>query len=409
MSALPPTQQRQAKARDTLPKVVMVLGAVSFCTDVASEMIVPLLPVFLASLGGSHLALGVLQGVSDLVVAALKFASGWISDRQQRRRPWILFGYSLSAVLRPLYAVVATPWAAVAVRTADRVGKGLRQAPRDALLADAVAPHARGRAFGLVRALDHGGALAGSLLAFALLATGFTEREVFALALAPGLVGVALVAMFIKEAARSRELRSAGSDGGDVRRLLPFLVVVAFAACGAGIDLFLLVRASELGASRAQLPLLWALLHVVRSGLAAPMGAKSDRLGRKRVIAWGLVAQTLVLAAFAVVDDLAWMWALFALHGLHAAFVDGAERGYVADLAGENRRGTAYGVYHAVQGVAAFIAPVAVGWTWDSHGAAPSLALASATSLLALCALLTLVRDDGKREGPFAPLQPRLR
>lgn len=405
---MPPDGRDRAQPSDALPPVVVALGAVSFCTDVAGEMIVPLLPTFLASLGGSHLALGVLQGLSDLVVAGLKLASGWISDRQARRRPWILFGYSLSAVLRPLYAVVASPWAAVAVRTADRVGKGLRQAPRDALLADAVAPHARGRAFGLVRALDHAGALAGSLAAFALLALGLTEREVFAWALAPGLLGVVAIAVFVKETPRD-PMAARNGNGGDVRRLLPFLAVVALAAFGAGIDLFLLARASELGASATQLPLLWALLHVVRSGLAARMGALSDRLGRRRVIAWGLMAQTLVLAAFAVADSLAWMWPLFAAHGLHAAFADGAERGYVADLAGKDRRGSAYGVYHSVQGLAAFVAPIAVGWTWDESSASHAMLLASTTSLLALVALFALVRDDARRDGLQAPLPPRAR
>lgn len=398
MSALPSDQPRRAQPSDALPPVVVALGAVSFCTDVAGEMIVPLLPTFLASLGGSHLALGVLQGLSDLVVAGLKLCSGWISDRQARRRPWILFGYSLSAVLRPLYAVVASPWAAVAVRTADRVGKGLRQAPRDALLADAVPPHARGRAFGLVRALDHAGALTGSLAAFALLAIGLTEREVFAWALAPGLLGVVAIAVFVRETPRD-PMAARNGNGGDARRLLPFLVVVALAAFGAGIDLFLLARASELGASAEQLPLLWALLHLVRSGLAAKMGALSDRLGRRRVIAWGLAAQTLVLGGFAVADSLSWMWLLFAAHGLHAAFADGAERGYVADLAGKDRRGSAYGVYHAVQGLAAFVAPIAVGWTWDESSASHAMLLASATSLLAIVALFTLVHDDARREG----------
>ena len=406
MSSLPSGERDHGSPGDALPPVVLALGAVSFCTDVAGEMIVPLLPTFLASLGGSHLALGVLQGLSDLVVAGLKLASGWFSDRQARRRPWILFGYSLSAVLRPLYAVIGSPWAAVAVRTADRVGKGLRQAPRDALLADAVAPHARGRAFGLVRSLDHAGALTGSLAAFALLSFGLTEREVFAWALAPGVLGVVAIALFVKETPRDPSAARNG-NGGDARRLLPFLVVVALAAFGAGIDLFLLSRASELGASTTQLPLLWALLHVVRSGLAARMGALSDRLGRRRVIAWGLMAQTLVLAAFAVADSLAWMWPLFAAHGLHAAFADGAERGYVADLAGKDRRGSAYGVYHAVQGLAAFVAPIAVGWTWDESSASHAMLLASATSLLALFALFSLVRNDAHREGPFAPLPPR--
>ena len=385
-----------------LPRLVVTLGAVSFCTDVASEMIVPLLPTLMAGLGGSMLALGALQGLSDLAVSLLKLMSGWLSDRQRRRKPWILWGYAGSAVLRPLFAVVASPWQAVFVRTADRIGKGIRQAPRDALLAQA-APHGmRGRAFGLVRSMDHAGALVGALVAYALLSLGVGERSIFAAALWPGLFGVLLIALLVRDLAPAPAAVPAATAEvpGDPRRLRPFLVVVVLSAFGGSVDLFLLARASSLGAETAWLPLIWAMLHLVRSLLAAPLGGLSDRLGRKAVIGCGLVFQTVSLAAIAAASSLSWLLPLILVHGLHAAFCEGAERGLVADLTGAERRGFAYGLYHAVQGLAAFVAPIAIGWLWEAEGPPAAFLLAAAASLLSLLALLALVEGDREDATP---------
>jgi len=385
-----------------LPATVWALGWVSFFTDLSSEMIVPLLPAFLAGLGGSMVALGVLQGTSELVVAACKLLSGWLSDRQAAKKPWIVFGYGLSTLLRPMFALVQTPLQAVLVRSGDRLGKGLRSAPRDALLANCVDGSQRGAAFGLQRALDHAGALGGALAASALLWWGCELRTVFALALLPGLVAVAVLVFGVREHGGASAAAAGDDPPGALRRLLPFLLVVVFASVGAAVDLFVLARAAELGVPVVALPLLWAVLHVVRAALSQPLGALSDRLGQRAVIGCGLFVHALVMLGFAEAQSQSWMWPLFAVHGLHAAFTEGAERGYVAARSGAKKRGSVFGVYHAVQGLAAFAGPVLLGVLWDEGGPGLAFTTAAGVSVAALVLLLTLVPAAGARPGEGA-------
>lgn len=384
-----------------LPRTVYALGVVSFCTDLASEMVVPLLPAFLAGLGGSMLALGWLQGLSELVVAVLKFLSGRWSDRMGRRKPWLLFGYGIAACMRPLFAVVGSPLQAVVVRSLDRVGKGLRSAPRDALLADSVPGDRRGAAFGVQRAFDHAGACGGALLGFALLQLGCAERQVFVASLVPGLLGVLVLIFAVREAPRTPQAPRpiAAVAPGAQRGFTPFLLVVVLAAMATSVDLFLLARARELGASSAQAMLLWAVLHVVRAAGSAPLGALSDRLGRRVVIGTGLLVHAAVLLAFALVTQAVWLWPLFLLHGLYAAFSEGAERGYVADLTGADRRGAVFGVFHAVQGSGALAGPLLLGWLWDAQGAGIALGVAAGLALLAGGLLAVLPRPARDQAG----------
>lgn len=380
-----------APAANRLPRAVYALGAVSLLTDVASELIVPLLPLLLAQVGGTMVHLGLLQGVSEGAVSLLKLASGWLSDRTRRRKPWLVAGYGVSALLRPLFALAGTPLAMTLVRVGDRVGKGLRSAPRDALLADLAGADQRGAAFGVQRAMDHAGALLGALLAAALLGAGVELRSVFALALVPGLLGVLVLVRAVPE--RARDDDAAGRPGdppGAARRLLPFLFVVAPSAVAASVDLLALMRARELGLPDASLPLLWAALHVVRAGLAAPLGRLSDRFGRRRMLAVGLLLHALALIAFADVRHAAWLWPAFLGLGLHAACTDGAERGLVADLTGAHKRGRTFGVYHAAQGLAAFAGPIGLGALWQAHGAPAAFHAAAAAAGLA-AALLPFV------------------
>ncbi len=379
--------------RPRLPGTVYALGFVSFCTDLGSEMIVPLLPALFASLGAGMLQLGLLQGISDLLVAFLRITSGWLSDRQQRRKPWLLFGYGLSTLMRPLFALVQGPWQALAVRAADRVGKGLRSAPRDALVADIVAPAQRGRAYGVQRSLDHAGAMCGALLASLLVYLGMQIRTVFAWSLLPGLVAVSLIVLAVREpAARDRQV-DAGVVPARARQIGPFLLVVGLAAVGSVIDLFVIARALELGAAPAALPLLWALLHLVRSTFAAPLGALSDRWGRRAVIGVGLLGQVLVLVGFACTDSLTIVWLLGAALGLHAAFTEGAERGFVADLVGSKVRGRGFGAYYCAHGLAAFGGAALVGWSWDRFGAWAGFTVAAVATALAALVLLLFVRS----------------
>jgi len=384
--------------RTRLPLTVIALGFVSFFTDLASEMIVPLLPALYEAIGANMKQLGLLIGISDLVVAMLKLLSGALSDRTRKRKPWILIGYGLSSLVRPLFALVQTPWQAIAVRTGDRVGKGLRSAPRDALIADVVEPDQRGRAFGVQRALDHAGAFAGGLVAFALLAGDVELRTVFALALVPGIFAVVVAWFGIRGGVAKPAQQAVTVDPpAALRRLVPFLGVVAFAAVAASIDLFALWRARELGIDVMYLPLLWVVLHTTRSLLAGRFGELSDRLGRRRVLAMGLFAHALVLGGFMLANDAVWMWPLFLLLGLHAAFTEGAERGYVADLTGAKKRGTAFGVYHTVQGVAAFVGPVTIGAVWDAEGAAAGFGVAAGAAVMALVLLGVTMRPTSAR------------
>jgi MFS family permease len=370
-----------------LPRAVYALGAVSLLTDVASELIVPLLPLLLAQVGGTMVHLGLLQGISEGAVSLLKLASGWLSDRTRRRKPWMVAGYGLSALLRPLFALAGTPLAMTLVRAGDRVGKGLRSAPRDALLADLAGADQRGAAFGVQRAMDHAGALLGALLAAALLAAGVELRVVFALALLPGLLGVFVLVRFVPEHERAGAATRAQDPPDARRKLLPLLWVVAPSAVAASVDLLALMRARELGVADAALPLLWAALHVVRAGLAAPLGRLSDRFGRRRMLAIGLLLHALVLVAFADVQHAAWLWPAFLGLGLHAGCTEGAERGLVAELSGGHKRGTAFGLYHAVQGLAAFAGPIALGALWQQHGAAAAFHSAAGAAVVALVAL----------------------
>jgi MFS family permease len=247
--------------------------------------------------------------------------------------------------------------------------------------------------------MDHTGALIGALLASLLLWLGVELRVVFALALLPGLAAVFVLWRFVPDVERELPEGTPADAPDALRRLLPFLGVVVPSAIAGSVDLFALMRARELGLADALLPLLWAVLHVVRAALAAPFGRWSDRFGRRRLLAAGLVAHALVLLGFAASVDALWLWPLFGGLGLHAACTEGAERGYVADLTGAHKRGTVFGVYHAVHGLAAFGGPVALGALWQAHGAGAAFAVAAGAAGLGVLWLGLFVPGAGPR-GP---------
>jgi MFS family permease len=237
-------------------------------------------------------------------------------------------------------------------------------------------------------------------LAALLLWCGLEDRSIFALAAVPGGIAMLLLWAAVREVPHAKAnpvAHPAHAEGTRMRPLLPFLAVVIFGAFGTGIDLFLIARAIDLGVPRMQLPLLCAVLHVVRASLSAPFGSWSDRLGRRKVIAFGLASHSLVMVGFGYATEAVWLWPLFALHGLHAAFTEGAERGYVADLTGAGRRGTVFGVYHAVQGLAAFSAPLCLGAVWDARGPVWAFGVGAASQALALVLLWTVVPSSRHR------------
>ena len=363
----------------SLGRNVVALTVVSFFTDVSSEMIYPLLPVFLtATLGASASVLGLIEGAAETVAALLKLASGWWSDRVRRRKPLVVFGYTLASAVRPLIAAAQSAGQVLAIRLADRVGKGIRNSPRDALIAESVDPAVRGKAFGFHRAGDNAGGVVGPLIAFALLQwTALQVRTVFWLAMIPGAIAVITVITFVRETPRalepSRTERPAPpgivAKDGLPGRFWAYLAVLLIFTLGNSTDAFLLLRASQLGVPIALAPVLWATLHVVKSVTSTPGGALSDRAGRAPALIAGWVVYALVYLGFAFAGAQWHAWALFAVYGVFFGLTEGTERALVADLVPASRRGTAFGWYYLTIGLGMLPASVLFGFVWDRLGA----------------------------------------
>ena len=367
-------------------------------------MIYPLLPSFLSSVLKTGPAfLGLIEGAAEALASVLRLVAGRLSDRAPRRKPFVVFGYGLSTLARPLVAVAVTPLQVLAVRLADRFGKGVRSAPRDAMLASVVAPAERGRAYGFHRAMDHTGATIGPLLASAALFAGLDLRTVFALAWIPGLLAFLALVFGVKEdralappeapVAPATDPRPQGASPTR-RPFRAYLFVLALFALGNSSDAFLLLRAQELGVTLAFIPLLWTFHHVVKAGLSTLGGAFSDRAGRRRAIVLGWAIFALSYLGFARARGPVMAFALFAVYGLFHVLTEGPEKALVADLSGATERGRAFGLYHAVTGAMILPGNLLTGFLWQRYGA--SLALTTGASLAALAAagLLLAVRTS---------------
>lgn len=369
-----------------LGRNVLVLSGVSLLTDVASEMTYPLLPLFLTGvLGASAVTLGVIEGAAESTAALLKLASGWWSDRLRRRKPLVVAGYALASLVRPLIGLAHSAGQVMAVRLADRLGKGIRGAPRDALIADSVAPEVRGRAFGFHRAADHLGAVIGPLLAFAALEAGNLDlRTLFLWTALPGALSVLLL-LGVREKPREAPAPAARIDfkAPLSRRFWAFLAVLFVFTLGNSSDAFLLLRARDLGVEAAWIPILWAFLHVIKSASSTPGGALSDRLGRKPLLIAGWLVYAAVYLGLAGASATWQVWVLFAGYGLYFGLAEGVEKALVADLVPAERRGTAFGWYNLALGLGALPASLLFGAIWDGMGAPAAFGLGAALSLLA--------------------------
>jgi len=390
--------------RPRLGRTVKALGAVSFLTDVSSEMIYPLLPLFLTGvLGASATALGAIEGAAESTSALLKLASGWWSDRVERRKPLVVGGYLLASIARPLIAVAQSVPQVLVIRLTDRVGKGIRTSPRDALIADSVNQRMRGRAYGFHRAADHAGAVVGPMIAFVLLGTlGVPLRTLFFLAAIPAALSVIVLVAGVRERPRAPTRSETSSVDLSVpmgRRFWAYLAVIFVFTLGNATDAFLLLRASQLGVSPALVPILWAMLHVVKSMTSTPSGALSDRLGRRPLIIAGWLLYSGVYLGFALAGAQWHAWALFAVYGVFFGLTEGAEKAMVADLVPVARRGTAFGWYNLAIGLGAFPASLIFGVLWDRYGSAVAFQYGAMLAVAAAIALLTSVRRPASTGG----------
>jgi MFS family permease len=384
----------------SLPRTVWLLGLVSLFNDTTSELIYPLVPLFLASvLLAGPAALGIIEGIAEATASLLKLFSGVLTDRFGRAKAWVVTGYALAALSRPLFTLAASWPGVLVLRFADRVGKGLRTSPRDALLAGSVAADRRGLAFGLHRAMDNAGAVLGPLLAALLLAQGVALRDIFLWAVLPGILTV-LLALGIREPP-ARSATSRPTFSWRFADLPPafrrYLLVLALFTLGNSSNMFLLLRARELGVPEAQVPLLWALTSAVAMLFSMPLSALSDRLGRLRLILAGWVVYGLFYLAMGLsAPSQVWLWPLFAFYGLFLAATEGAEKALVADLAPGDRLGTAYGWFNLTTGAILLPASILFGWLYQGFGAQAAFAYSAASALTAALLLPLWALSDRK-------------
>lgn len=393
---------QRAPGKYALPKTVIALGWVSLLTDAASDMIHPLVPELLRSIGAGASWLGWFEGVAEVVSTAMKLISGRMSDEPRRRKPLIALGYGIAALSRPLLSLAAAPIHAVLIRAVDRVGKGLRGPPRDAMVANSVPAENRGHAFGFHRMMDNFGGALGPVLAFALLwVAGLPLRTVFALAAIPGLLAVLVVLLFVKDpelAARKSAVADGPSDkqgrdkptetepfrlSGPARRYL--LALFVFSLAGSG-DLFLLRRLADLGLNSAFVPIAWISLQLAKGLLNVPGGRASDKYGRKRVLAlsWLLYGATYVGFGWADSWVTAWIW--LGLYAAHYGLAEGGQRAIMAEFVPAHSRGRAYGRQLALEGGALLVANIAFGYAYERMGA--HIAFGAAGGLAVIGALL---------------------
>jgi MFS family permease len=385
-----------------LPATVIGLGVVSLFTDVSSEAIFPLLPAFLATLGASNTFIGLVEGAADLVANVLKYLSGLLADRRTRLKPIVLAGYALSTLARPLVAFAAAPWHVLVVRVTDRVGKGVRSSPRDALIAHATDPSIRAWAYSFHHGMDHAGAALGTLFAVAVLwllgadgthaATAGQLRTVFLWAAVPGVFAMIALALTREPPAPAPAPGGARAAGQPLPpALLRALLPITLFALANATDAFILVKAARLGAPAVVAPILWLALHVIKAATATAGGRLADRYGKRNALALGWAVYAVTWSAIGFVETLPLLFVLSALYGTTHGLVEGPEKALIAELAHGEGRGKAFGAYNMAIGLAALASSTAFGFVWDRLGSAAAFAGSGAVALLAAGVLLASV------------------
>ncbi len=395
-----------------LNRNVFYLGMTSLLTDVSSDMVFTLVPLFLTNvLGAAGTIVGLVGGLSEGADAVFRIFSGWLSDKIGKRKILAVLGYSISTVAKP-FLYLANAWGVVlAVRFTDRVGKGVRTSSRDALIADSVSAEERGRGFGLHRAMDTTGAFLGLVIAaiivYLIQGTGAIElslecfRWLVIGGVIPAVLAVIVLQVFVRERKKERppdsssqvRMSLSGIKGSFDRRFWVFLAIMAVFTLGNSSDFFVILRAQNLGAPLLHVVLMLVLWNAAEAVFSLPMGILSDKLGRRRVIMLGWFIYGLVYLGFAVSSSIWQIWLLFACYGIYYGVVQGVARAFVADLAPEEKRGTAYGLYHGVVGLSLVAASLIAGVLWDTVSPAAPFYLGAGLAFVAMLGIMTLIKE----------------
>lgn len=381
--------------RAALPRTVVILGLVSLANDMASEMVTPLLPLFLVmTLGSGPAIVGLVEGIAEATASLLKLISGWLADRGWNPKRLVISGYGLANVARPLIAIASSWPLVLSLRFLDRVGKGIRTAPRDALIATAAPPAQLGRAFGFHRAMDHAGAMIGPIIAFVLLSAGAGLREVFWYSAIPGALLIALLVFGLPPQALSAPGPRAPLKWSLLDRRLKGLVTASGGlALATTPEVFLVLWATNRGVDIATIPLVWAAASAVKMLVVAPAGSLSDRLGRLPVVVAGWSLRIALLIALAYAGANTWLvWSLFLAYGGSLALTEAAERSLVGEAAPRSHRATVFGIYHIVTGLLALPGALLFGVVWEVFGEQAAFLTAAGLTTIAAAGLGTLAR-----------------
>jgi len=387
-----------------LERNIFFTGLTSFFTDTSSKMVYSVMPLFLLSLGASKTQISLIEGIAESTASLMKAVSGFWSDRIGKNKPFMIIGYAATALVTPLYAHVAHPVQVLFYRFLERVGKGIRTAPRDSLIAASVHKNETGRSFGFHKAMDNSGAIVGPLIAAVILYAVPVEnplsgyRIIFWIAAIPAVMGV-LTIIFLVEESKKRDtpVRSSISLRQLPRNFYFFLAIIAIFTLGNSTDALLLVRTSETGISPSRIPFIYMMFNMVSVILAIPIGKLSDRMGRGRLITLGFLLYSLIYFLFGSLTDIRIYVGLFILYGVYSALTDTCQKSLVSDLIAKEMKGTGFGLYHAVLGIMLLPASIIAGYLYDHVSAGSPFYFGSMMSFLAAVLMAVFLFANRKK------------
>ena len=372
---------------------VFYTGIVTFLTDTATKMVYSVMPMFLISIGASKTSLSLIEGIAESTASLLKAFSGYWSDKIGKNKPFMLIGYGLSALVMPLYAAVVSPLHVLLLRFTERLGKGIRTAPRDSLVAGSVEKNETGKSFGLHKAMDNSGAILGPLLAFLILSMKPDDfRFIFLLAGIPGILGVIVLIFGIKEAKKNKESLLQKFRFQDYpKRFYLFLGIIFIFTLGNSTDALLIVKANEVGIKVTFIPLVYLISSVVSVFLAIPLGTLSDKIGREKLLIFGFMVYAVVYFGFGITGDIYTIIALFGLYGVYSASTDGIQKALVSDFTDRNKKGTAMGLYNALLGVTLLPASLIAGVLYDKVNSSIPFYFGATTAVISAILMVIFV------------------
>lgn len=372
---------------------VFYTGVVSFLTDTSVKMVYSVMPMFLLSIGASKTSLSLIEGIAESTASLLKAFSGYWSDKIGKNKPFMLIGYGLSALVMPLYAAVVSPLHVLLLRFTERLGKGIRTAPRDSLVAGSVEKNETGKSFGLHKAMDNSGAILGPLLAFLILSMKPDDfRFIFLLAGIPGILGVIVLIFGIKEAKKNKESLLQKFRFQDYpKRFYLFLGIIFIFTLGNSTDALLIVKANEVGIKVTFIPLVYLISSVVSVFLAIPLGTLSDKIGREKLLIFGFLVYAVVYFGFGISGNIYTIIALFGLYGVYSASTDGIQKALVSDFTDRNKKGTAMGLYNALLGVTLLPASLIAGVLYDKVNSSIPFYFGATTAVISAILMVIFV------------------